>query len=102
MTKIKKIRNDIYSQEIERKEMLFIKQQYYESVSKSVKLLARKLQKQQTIQLRRHFNGSLFMDQLQDKTKILNHFNILAGCCLDKTNINVSLWPLVNCFCHFY
>lgn len=50
MIKIKKIRNEInimYSQETERK-MVFTKQKYYESGSKSMKLLARKLQKQQT------------------------------------------------------
>lgn len=47
--KIKKIRNElniIYSQEIEKK-MVFTKQKYYESSSKSTKLLARKLKKQQ-------------------------------------------------------
>lgn len=37
----------MYTQEIERK-MVFTKQKYYESGSKSTKLLARKLQKQQT------------------------------------------------------
>lgn len=49
MTKLKKIRNEInilYSQEIEKK-MVFTKQKYYESGPKSVKLLSRKLQKQQ-------------------------------------------------------
>ncbi len=35
-----------YSQEIEKK-MIFTKQKYYESGSKSTKLLARRLQKQQ-------------------------------------------------------
>lgn len=48
MTKLNKIRNEInilYAQEIEKK-VVFTKQKYCESGSKSVKLIARKLQKQ--------------------------------------------------------
>lgn len=49
LTRIKAIRNEIniiYTQEIEKK-MIFTKQTYYESGAKSLKILARKLQKQQ-------------------------------------------------------